>query len=258
MRKLSHLPIYFLSGLLLSGCVTHQDLVNFNQGPEFPAQAQAIVNQAVLHIEPGDELGIFISVQNLNAEAALPFNLPVQEGTPATTQRGYPVDRLGNIDMPVLGTVPVAGKTLEELKQDLLARLESYLVDPIVQVRFLNLKVTVLGEVNRPGPVVIGGENLTLLEALGMAGDVNNYANRERVLIIREQSGQREYGYVNLHDRNLFASPYFYLRQNDVIYVEPLKARIASVSDPVTKALPWVGLGTTILNLIVIIAINTR
>ena len=120
-------------------------------------------------------------------------------------------------------------------------------------MRWLNFKFTVLGEVSRPATYTLQERSVTVLEAVGLAGDLTNYGSRKNILVIREQDGKREFGRVDLQDRNVFASPYFYLNQNDVVYVEPLKQKTSVVSDQATEVLPWVSAGAILANIIILL-----
>jgi polysaccharide export outer membrane protein len=144
---------------------------------------------------------------------------------------GYLVSNGGTIEFPVLGTIKAAGLTKEQLKETITKKLvdQKLLTDPIVTVRFLNFRVTVLGEVNHPGELSVPSEKISLLEAIGLAGDLTIYARRDNVLVIREnENGDKEIKRIDLNSKELLSSPYYYLRSNDIVYVEPNKARIAS------------------------------
>ena len=155
-----------------------------------------------------------ILVNSKDPELALPFNMPVvtfQIGAQTTTQQrllGYLVDQNGDIDFPILGKIHVEGLT----------RMQ-------VTVQFLNFKVSVMGEVARPGTFDISGDRITLLEALSMAGDLTIYGRRDRVAVIREKDGKRRILYHDLRSSDIFQSPCYYLQQNDIVYVEPNKAK---------------------------------
>lgn len=239
--------------------------MNFNNA-NFPEnQPEQIINAMNITIQPEDLLRI--TVHSLDPLAAAPFNLEAEGvnnrqltgGNQGSSQlelfMGYFVDQEGAIDFPVLGRIPVEGKTLEEAKLDILSRLKTYLKDPVVNIRYLNFKVTVLGEVNFPGTLRLSNKRVTLLEALGMAGDLTNYANRLSILVIREKDGIRTYERLNLQSNEIFASPYFYLQQNDVIYVEPIRARVATVADPAQRIIAY---GTAVLSLASLIIALTR
>ena len=174
-----------------------------------------------------------ILVNSKDPELALPFNMPVvtyQIGAQTTAQQrllGYLVDQNGDIDFPILGKIHVEGLTrmqvTELIKQKLMS--EDLIKDPIVTVQFLNFKVSVMGEVTRPGTFDISGDRITLLEALSMAGELTIYGRRERVAVIREKDGKRRILYHDLRSSDIFQSPCYYLQQNDIVYVEPNKAK---------------------------------
>ena len=176
-----------------------------------------------------------ILVNSKDPELALPFNMPVvtyQIGAQTTAQQrllGYLVDQNGDIDFPILGKIHVEGLTrmqvTELIKQKLMS--EDLIKDPIVTVQFLNFKVSVMGEVTRPGTFDISGDRITLLEALSMAGDLTIYGRRDRVAVIREKDGKRRILYHDLRSSDIFQSPCYYLQQNDIVYVEPNKAKTA-------------------------------
>jgi polysaccharide export outer membrane protein len=245
------------SALSLASCVNHKQLVNFNEGPEFPTVAQPIPTLADVRIQPDDLLEIGVYAEDPAAVA--PFTL---QGIGARTKEennvagnNYLVDRQGDIEFPVLGKIHLAGMNMESARDSIKQRLTRYITKPIVNVRYLNFKFTVLGEVSRPATYTLSESRVTVIEAIGLAGDLTNYGNRETILVIREQDGKRAFGRVNLRDRSVFASPYFYLKQNDVVYVEPLKQKAGSVSDQATnKILPWISGAVIVLNLLFTIA----
>jgi polysaccharide export outer membrane protein len=259
MKKISLriLPIILLSALL-NGCISHQDLINFNQGEPFPASAESIVQAPPLKIQPDDPL--YIHIQTYEPDGAILFN--PESAAPGNTGAkeapvNFLVDRDGFIEMPGIGPVKLSGLTTIEARDTLRNRMKSFIKDPVVVVRFGQFRFTVLGEVRAPGTFNLSEERISLLEAIGTAGDMTNYANRSKVLVIREEEGMRSYGWVNLQSTSVFRSPYFYLRPNDVIYIEPTKDKIGAVSDQFTRIAPWIGAGITALNLIIII-LNTR
>lgn len=259
-----NLGILLITALTLSSCVSHQELMNFNEANFTQSSPEQILNGMNIRIQPEDLLRI--TVHSLDPLAAAPFNLEAegastrsQGGNQGTQQlelfSGYFVDQEGFIDFPVLGRIQIGGLTLEEAKRDILALLQTYLRDPAVNIRYLNFKVTVLGEVNTPGTIRLTNKRVTLLEAIGMAGDLSHYANRANVLIIREKDGVRSYQRLNLQGNEIFTSPYFYLQQNDVIYVEPLKARVATVADPAQRIISY---STAALSLVTLVIALTR
>lgn len=192
------------------------------------------INDSLVNFEPEIQVGDFlaINVSALDAEAALPFNLfetPVLVNTIANlVPITYLVNPDGIIFFPVIGELKVGGLTTKELNIKLRKILESYIKSPIVNIRLTNFKVTVLGEVARPGSYSVQNERISVIEAIGLAGDLTIYGERENVILIREQNGKRTNINLDLTNNQLFYSPYFYLSQNDVIYVNPNKTRTNS------------------------------
>lgn len=215
---------------LITSCGTPKDIVYFQDAGDI-SQYQDVEKYEV-YIHRDDLLAIMVNSQA--TEAALPFNLPMANyyvgGDSYGQQRtlGYLVDSEGNIDFPVLGKIHVEGMTRNRLRELIKNKLieNGLLKDPIITVNFLNFKISVQGEVNAPGSFNISGERITLLEALSMAGDLSIYGRRDRVAVIREANGERTIRYHNLTTTDIFQSPYYYLQQNDIVYVEPNKRKI--------------------------------
>jgi polysaccharide export outer membrane protein len=255
---MNYFPALLLCTLiLLTSCVKHRDLINFNQGAAFPAGPSAMPPAPPVVIQPDDLLSIQVFISDLDgAQAVAPFNLGGSgnmANSAISSSAGFLVDNQGMINYPGLGALHLDGLTLAAARDTIANKLRAYLREPIVNIRFLNFKYTVLGVVKSPGTYTTSRERITILEAVGSTGDLTEYANRTNILVIREQNGQREFGHLNLQDRAIFMSPYFYLRQNDVIYVEPIPARVATVSDKFNKVLPYLSAGITVINLIVIV-----
>lgn len=247
--KSTTIPRKFLFFILLiiacaqTSCVKHPQLLYFRNQTEFtPLVNHEINNLSRIKIQPDDAL--LITVKSLDEEASEPFNLFPSNSVIAMgnsinpTLTGYLVDLDGNIDFPVLGELGLGGKSTDEAKSFLVEKLEPYLKNPVVSIRFMNFRFTVLGEVGSPRTVSVQGERITILEALGQAGDLTAYSNREKILVVREQAGKREFGYINIHSPEVFQSPYFYLQQNDIVYVEPIQQATATVRDPISEILP--------------------
>jgi polysaccharide export outer membrane protein len=195
-----------------------------------------------------------IVVSSASEESNILFNVGVMEtGADArltqaqrALNEGYLVDEEGEINFPVLGKVKLEGLTKTQAIDLLTERVSEYVVDPIVNIRFINFKITVIGEVNRPSTLVVPTEKVSLLEALGLAGDMTMYGKRENVLIIRETEGERKATRVNLNSKEFLDSPYYYLQQNDVVYVEPdrIKAIQASTNQ---RSLTVIGITTSLM-----------
>lgn len=216
----------------------------------------------VAQIQKGDLLSI--SIYSRNPELAALFNQRMQTasggdkaatGTGAApgSASGYLVDNNGNIFIPVLGLIKADGLSRLEFMDSLNKRLEEYIKEPYTDVRFLNFKVTAIGEVGKPGTFTIPNEKLTVLELLGLAGDLTIYGKRDNILIIREQDGKRAFGRINLKDPSVFQSPYFYLQQNDVVMVEPLPSKPTSDEQANTRKLTYASIAVSLLSVTAII-----
>ncbi|HWV73132.1 MAG TPA: polysaccharide biosynthesis/export family protein, partial [Pseudosphingobacterium sp.] len=174
-----------------------------------------------------------ITFQTADISASVSVNEAATDNSvaaPGAQQRvaGFVVDKYGEVELPILGRIKLSGLTSYEARNLLREKAKRFFVDPTVQVRFVNFKVTVIGEVNRPSSYTMPSERVTILDAIGLAGDLTIYGKRENVLLIRENSKGKEMVHFNLNDAELFTSPYYYLKQNDIIYVEPSKGKIAS------------------------------
>ncbi len=238
---------------LFSSCVNTKKATYFNEIQD------TVLNNPTANVESVIQRNdlLSISVSSLNPEASYIYNMPnVMTATaPATSSAltstgasmagtsgspqsgqaqviGYLVGPEGDIKFPVLGMIPVAGLTKRQLEARLTDSLSErkLLVDPIVNVRFLNFRVTVLGEVARPTTINVVNEKISILEALGLAGDLTIYAKRNNVLLIREDNGKKIIKRIDMNSERILSSPYYYLKTNDVVYVEPNKAKVASTS----------------------------
>jgi polysaccharide export outer membrane protein len=209
-------------------------------------------------IQTGDIL--YVGVNSLDPVSSALFNfsttgtsaapgMQTANTLPANTTLGILVNNDGSIELPKIGKISARGKTKDQLRNTLLEALQPYLKEPVVTIRFMNYRVTVLGEVNRPGTLPILNERVSVLEALGLAGDLTMYGNRNNILLIHENKGVKETKRLTLNDYSLFSSPYYYLQSNDVLYVEPNKAK-AYISSPVAVLLPAF---TTSISLLVLV-----
>ena len=212
--------------------------------------------EVIIH---GDDL-LAIMVNSRDPELALPFNMPMvsyQLGSNTGGQQrvlGYLVDTNGNIDFPIFGEIHVEGLTRMQLTELIKNKLiEGDLIkDPIVTVQFLNFKISVMGEVGRPGSFTISGDRITLLEALSMAGDLTIYGRRDRVGVIRENNGKRTILFHDLRSADIFNSPCYYLQQNDIVYVEPNKAKSGQSSINQNNS---IGVWVSVISLLTTIAV---
>lgn len=215
--------------ILFSACNSTKEVVYLQD--VVPLKQQDVERKYEVFIHEDDLLSIMVNSKD--PELALPFNMPLvtyQIGSESSGQQrvlGYLVDTNGDIDFPILGKLHVVGLSRLELRDLIKEKLISgdYIKDPVVTVQFLNYKVSVMGEVARPGSFTITGDRITLLEALSMAGDLTIYGRRDRVAVIREEDGKRTILFHDLRSSDIFTSPCYYLQQNDIVYVEPNKAK---------------------------------
>ena len=220
----------------MASCVSPKQLAYFR--PVTAESAEEINKYLEAQPEPRVKVtdALVIIVSALDPEAVVPYNLPhVNYATPTSATipttpsfQYYTVDGNGEINFPVLGKLKVVDMTQSEVINMLQEKLSGQIVDPIVTMRFLNARVTVLGEVKNPGTYYLNNGRISILEALGMAGDMTQYGRRDNVLITRENNGKLEFARLDLRGDDVFKSPYFYLQQNDVVMVEPNQARTTS------------------------------
>lgn len=224
---MSKLYILSLSLLLsVSSCSSRRNLVYFNDLSGQSEFREKIVNQTEPKIQAADVLDI--AVNTLSAESNILFTAnPTRQSSVNSLQDkdGYRVDNLGYVNFPVTGSVKLAGLTIEEAQLAMTKEINKYVKDPIVNIKYLNFKITVIGEVNRPETFTITNERINILEALGRAGDMTPYGKRENVLVIRENGSERIMVRLNMNSKDILKSPYFYLKQNDVVYVEADKTK---------------------------------
>jgi polysaccharide export outer membrane protein len=216
----------------LTSCSSSRNLVYFSDLTNNSEYKASIENNIEPEIQPNDILSIKVS--SLNPESNTLFNNGTIQ-TPGTANiilngdnalnEGYVVDQTGAINFPVLGKVQLAGLTREKAIDKMTTEIRKSVKSPIVSIRYLNFKVTVIGEVNKPSTFTVATERINILEALGLAGDMTPYGKRENVLLIREKNGVRSTTRLNLNNKEVLNSPYFYLQQNDVVYVEPDKIK---------------------------------
>lgn len=233
MKKISPTICAFLILTFLSfgACVSTKKTVYFGNIPEddptiqLPEYQEPIVQiDDILHITIQTiDGGTTTAINQLSGGAAHAGNpAPVSNGN---APNGYLVDDDGQITLPMLGTLKVAGLTTSEVRALIGDIASNYFKNPTVQVRFANFKITVIGEVSKPATYTVPNEKVTLLDAIGMAGDLTIYGKRQTVLLIRDVKGKKEFVRFDLNDYSTFTSPYFYLKQNDVVYVEPTRSR---------------------------------
>jgi polysaccharide biosynthesis/export protein len=233
-KTISLSVVSFLLIISFAACKTQKANLNYFSADRRDSSYNRIWQDYEAKIQPGDKLAI--NVTALNPESARPYSLSAgsSSGTGMGGQTpGITVDPNGSILYPQLGFIKAAGLTKGELRDTLLNRLKIYLTDPVVTVDFVNFKITVLGEVGKQGPISVPDGSITLLEALGAAGDITMTGMRDSVIVIRESGDKREFGYVNLLSNTAFKSPYFALRQNDVVYVPMNERKVKTENEQV-------------------------
>jgi polysaccharide biosynthesis/export protein len=257
MNRFIYLIAVVVVSLQLGSCVNTKEISYLQGALDSAKLAQVKIPDLV--IQKGDIMEITVYSNNDNVALA-PFN---HSGTSSISSQGngsstsvgggniYLVDNLGDIQFPVIGKIAVEGITKQQLIKKLNDSIEGkYLTGAYYDIRFVNNKVTLLGELNKPGPYSIPNERVNLLEAIGMAGDLTFFGRRDNVLVIREINGKREFGRIDLRDPNLFLSPYFQLQQNDVVYVDATKKKITA-NDQAT--LRYVSIGAAVASTIAVI-----
>lgn len=245
----------FLIIILITSCVSKKDIVYFQNGSY---DKNEISNDYQLRFKPDDMLQIVVSAENM--ESVLPFNLPVVAFQTITgnvfgqpQQQAYLVDKNGYIEFPVLGPLKVSALTRVEVIRLIKKKLDpDYVKDPIVNIFITNFKVTVQGDVSRPGTFTVLNERLSIFDALGLAGDLNITGNRENVLVIREENGTKNEYRVNLKSKKTLTSPAYYLQQNDVVYVEPNYAKSQDAAYNRSTGL-FISLASVLISLITVL-----
>ena len=258
--------IFALMILMLASCASSKKVAYFQNAVDGVVERSEGLYDA--KIMPKDILTITVSTTN--PEAATPFNLTISNTLNATGQmysgsgvlQTYLVDNNGEIEYPVVGNIKVAGLTKNECQELVKSKIKAFLAedeDPIVTVRMSSYRVTIIGEVRSPGVIPVGTEKMSILEALASAGDLTIYGKRDNVMLIREEAnGQKTVHRLNLNNANIISSPYYYLQQNDIVYVEPngVQAKNSAIGSSTTIWFSFVGIVTSVASLLVNILRN--
>jgi polysaccharide export outer membrane protein len=247
----------FVLSVLFGSCASNSKIVYMNNAEQ--GQSGTLVKYENV-LQPDDKLAIIVTADE--PALAAPFNLiyvslqsnQLNNVNNNDALTSYLIDQKGEIDFPGVGKVKLAGLTRIEAEKKIKDILSKQIQNPGVNLRVINFKVSVSGEVVRPGPVVVNGDRITILEALSAVGDLTIYGKRKEIMIIREKEGVKTIGYVDITDKDIINSPYYYLCQNDVIYVKPNKTKVNS-----SVIGPNLTVGISAISLIVtIIALSTR
>jgi polysaccharide export outer membrane protein len=227
MNALYKLLYIIVFSLLTLSCTSYKKAIYFQDVNRSAPSKERIQNFSPITIQPEDILGISISSLNPESSAVFNFTSNTVNGT-NENYGGYLVDQKGDIQLPIIGSINVANLTTSQIRDEIRLRLMPYLKEPVVIAKLINFKISILGDVSHPGLFKVQSEKLSIPEALSLAGDLNITALRT-LLIIRENNGEREYITVDLRKKSLFNSPYYYLKNNDVIYAEAGKSKFAGL-----------------------------
>lgn len=249
----------FVCCFLLTSCKVNQSIPYFHDLPDTskPTLAKTVSFKNPV-IQPDDLLSITIqtidntftntTVNTTNANSST----GTATGTPVPS--GYLVNKDGIVVLPFVGKIKLSGLTITQAQDAIQQAADKYFNDPIVNVRYANFKITVLGEVGRPSSFVMPNEKVTIFDAIGMAGDLTIYGRRDNVLLLRDTANDnRQMVRLNLNSKNIVSSPYFYLQPNDMIYVEPNKNRIASTDVQRSRTIALIGISISIITLMLAI-----
>ena len=273
IRRSAQLRLYTLILVCISGlftaCSSNKKITYFKNVPDSLYRGMAIEHAPYSdpRIQPNDILQI--NIQTIDTKTSSEIQGSPSPGLPSTSAAnssigasapyvtGFLVDKDGNVAIPLVGKAKIGGLTTAEARDLITQRVAVYYKDPVVNVRFANFSITILGEVARPGTYIISNEKVSLLDAIGVAGDLTIYGKRDNVMLIREENTKKVFVRFNLNSDDIFKSPYYYLRQGDVVYVEPNKARTKlGTTDPTRDRILTIGI--TALSLLVAIFSATR
>lgn len=253
MKLLNRFFVFSILTILSVSCASRADMAYLNDLEN--QKTYDLVNNYEVKLQKDDLLSIIVSAEN--PEVTYPFNLPqIQTNYSVDGAQGniktYLIDKEGYIDFPVLGKVKMDNLTRLEANQKLTSLISKHIKDPSVNLKILNFKISVLGEVNKPGSFPIQSDRITVLEALSMAGDLTIFGKRNNILLIREADAKKSFNRIDITKSDFVQSPYYYLSQNDVIIVEPNKTKMNSSNfgPNVTATISSLSLLTTIILLI--------
>ena len=244
------LLVIFL-GMILTGCAPTKKLAYFQDVPPHILQPSDGDRQAYTEprLKPNDMVSV--PIHTLESQSPVGGAAGSAQSGSSTSQSsgGYMIGTDGNADLPLVGKTQLAGLTTSEAKEQIRKKAQQYFKDPVVNVRYTNFTVMVLGEVAKPGPVTVANEKISIVDAIGMASDMTAYGKRDNVLLVREENGKNVYVRFDLSSSKTFESPYFYLKSGDIIYVEPntVKKRGATVD---TSRERFVGYAVSALSLL--------
>jgi polysaccharide export outer membrane protein len=253
-RSLVFSILLLVTTILLTSCYSRKKVAYFQDNSSAKKDSAVESMKYEPLIQANDIISIYVT--SLSPEASAFFNTTAASGDPGEksagnlpTAIGYLVDINGNIEIPLVGQIKVGGLTTTKATEIVKKQLEKYLQNPSVRIYFENYRVTLLGEVSRPGVYKVPNEKMTIPEAIGLAGDLTIFGHRDNILVIREENGKKEYARLDLRDKTIFSSPFYYLHPNDIVYVEPNRGRRAG-ADNFYRVAPIVISSLTLLSVV--------
>jgi polysaccharide export outer membrane protein len=245
-----------LISFFATSCATNKKIIYFQDIQNIKA---ADLDNAAIYkeplIQPDDNLSISIFTLNqvtgsiINQAAATPILGGNANSAVSTQVTGFVVDKNGDVELALAGKIKVAGLTTYEAREKVRERVVKFYNEPNVQLRFANFKVSVVGEVNAPSTYNMPNEKVTVMDAISLAGDLTIYGRRDNVLIVRDNNGKKEYAHLDLNSSDIFNSPFYYLRQNDLVYIEPNKARVSANN---AAQVQTIGIITSIISVLIL------
>jgi polysaccharide export outer membrane protein len=246
MMKHYYLNFFVILAVVISSCTPYHNSAYFQGLDRNSEISHKIDNYSQLTIQAGDELSL--NFRSLNPDADAMFNTSAASSSTSVSSpgssssgggSGYLVDKNGEIELPLVHKIKVAGMTIEQVQDAIKKAVVQYLKEPTVSARLMNFKITVMGDVVSPNIFTVASDHISIPQALSLAGDVSPSGKRDNILLIREINGERKYVNIDLTSSKLFDSPYYYLKNNDMLYVEEGRGKFINVN-PVKQNLPYV------------------
>lgn len=218
-----------------SGCRAPRQAVYFSDNSSLKGGTADVVEFSSFKIKPDDILDISIQTLDPQNTQGVSSGSVGSEKVETSNQAGFMVDKNGYIELPIVGRMHVEGLTLSDAKEKIRSQAKQFFKDPLVNIRLANFRVTVIGEVLRPGTILVPAEKAGLMDVIGMVGDLTPYANRTKIVLIREEGTTKKFVNLDITSAEIFKSPYYYIKPGDVIYAEPTKARSRTVGYDATR-----------------------
>lgn len=256
------LPAFLLAIILFASCANPKKISYFNYVPDSlykDPMSLDLYPYKDPKIQPNDVLQI--SVQTIDPQGAAMMGTATQAISGATSSgsaAGYMVDKNGEIELPLAGRIKVGGMTTDEARDAIKLKASEYYKNPVVNVRFANFTITVLGEVGHPGQLSVNNEKFSILDAIGLAGDIKVNGKQNNILLIREENGKKIFFRYDLNSEDMFHGPYFYLKQHDIIYVGPNKNAAIAADASSQRTISFISFGITMINLILTLSLRLK